>query len=126
MTDTNLSAQSSSHQEPSQPANIDHESAATDIKKVTIHIAGKSYSINCPANEEAELRAAVFYINNFVLDIKQDAPQLNQENLLVLCCLNLYEKIHEQQQSDSSQRQLSKEADLLLDKILKDAESMVK
>lgn len=126
MTDTNLSAQPSSHQEPSQPANIDHESAATDIKKVTIHIAGKSYSINCPANEEAELRAAVFYINNFVLDIKQDAPQLNQENLLVLCCLNLYEKIHEQQQSDSSQRQLSKEADLLLDKILKDAESMVK
>ena len=126
MTDTNPSSQPSPHQEPIQQGTADHEAAPTEIKKVTIHIAGKSYSINCPANEEAELRAAVFYINNFVLDIKKDAPQLNQENLLVLCCLNLYEKIHEQQQSDSSQRQISKEADQLLNKILKDAESIVK
>lgn len=122
MTDSNPSPQPTTE----AAASVDQQTTQEPIKKITIHIAGKSYSINCPANEEAELRAAVFYINNFVLDIKQDAPHLNQENLLLLCCLNLYAKIHEQQQTDTSQRQLSKEADMLLSKILKDAESMVK
>lgn len=118
----------------SNPANS-NSADATDLdtashqpepmKKVSIVIAGKTYPINCPVDGEEELRAAAFYINNFIHEIKQDAPNLSPENLLVLCCLNLYEKIHTQQKTDSTQRQLSQEANVLLDKILQDARSIL-
>ena len=108
----------------------DNQAMATEkpvpMKKVNIVIAGKNYPINCPANEEEELRAAVFYINNFIHGIQQDAPHLNQENLLVLCCLNLYEQINAQKQSNKDQHQINQDADALLNKILKDAQSIVK
>ncbi|SNT70588.1 cell division protein ZapA [Psychrobacter sp. LV10R520-6] len=95
------------------------------MKKVDIAIAGITYAIFCPINEEEELRSAVYYINNFVLDIKREAPNLGQENLLVLCCLNLYEKINAHKKTNEDQRHESKEADALLSKIMKDAQSVL-
>nr|WP_241879737.1 cell division protein ZapA [Psychrobacter sp. PraFG1]UNK06585.1 cell division protein ZapA [Psychrobacter sp. PraFG1] len=35
------------------------------------------------------------FINSFIQDLQANAPQLPQENLLVLCCLNLYEKMQQ-------------------------------
>lgn len=113
---------------PAQADAQDIDAAATQpdaMKKVSVVIAGKTYPINCPADGEEELRAATFYINNFIHDIKQGAPNLSPENLLVLCCLNLYSKIHDQQKTDNNQRQLSQEAGVLLDKILQDARSIL-
>lgn len=95
------------------------------MKKVDISIAGVTYNIFCPIHEEEALRSAVYYINNFALDIKREAPNLGQENLLVLSCLNLYEKIHSQKQIDDSQRHQSKQADVLLSKIIKDAQAIL-
>ncbi|WP_299187093.1 cell division protein ZapA [uncultured Psychrobacter sp.] len=95
------------------------------MKKVDIVIAGVTYQIYCPADEEAELRSAVYYINDFLLNIKKDAPNLSQENLLVLCCLNLYEKIHTHKKSDEETAQASKKAEALLSKIMKDAQSIL-
>lgn len=95
------------------------------MKKVDIVIAGITYQIYCPVHEEAELRSAVYYINNFLLDIKKGAPSLSQENLLVLCCLNLYEKIHTQTKANDDAAQASKQAEMLLSKIMKDAQSVL-
>lgn len=100
---------------------------AEDIpfKKVAIAIAGKTYYVNCPANEEASLHASVSYINNFALELKSDMPRIDQEDLLVLCCLNLYEKLQEQKTVITNERLVSQEADTLVKKLIKDAKSMI-
>lgn len=95
------------------------------MKKVDIVIAGVTYQIYCPINEEAELRSAVYYINDFLLNIKREAPNLGQENLLVLCCLNLYEKIHAHKKTDNETAQASKHAEALLGKIMEEAKSIL-
>ena len=95
------------------------------IKKVDISIAGVTYPIYCPVHEQEELRSAVSYINNYAQELRKDAPSLSQENLLVLCCLNLYEKIHANQRDDEDRLQESSRSDALLNKILKDAQSIL-
>lgn len=95
------------------------------FKKVAIAIAGKTYYVNCPTSEEEALRTSVSYINTFALDLKSDMPRIGQEDLLVLCCLNLYEKLQEQKASNNSERLVSQEADSLLEKLIKDAKAMI-
>lgn len=95
------------------------------IKKLNIVIAGATYTIYCPADEEAELRAAENYLNNFATNIKKEAPNLNQENLLVLSCLNLYEQINTHKTSEAEHQQQSKQNEQLLNKIMQDAQSVL-
>ena len=66
--------------------------SAQTIKKVDILINGRSYTINCPESEEPALQRAASYVNQFIKDVRQQAPQLPQEELLVLCALTLFEK----------------------------------
>lgn len=107
-------------------SNLKASSAAEPkMKKVDISIAGVSYQIYCPVDEEQELRSAVYYINNFALDIKREAPSLGQENLLVLSCLNLYEKINANKKTDDSRRHEDKQTEALLNKIMKDAQTIL-
>lgn len=100
-------------------------SAEPQIKKVDITIAGATYPIFCPAHEEEELRSAVYHINEFAIALKKESPRLSQENLLVLCCLNLYEKIHNTQKQDNERLEQSKQTEALLSKIMKDAQSIL-
>lgn len=95
------------------------------MKKVDILISGKTYSINCPEDGVDELNAASAYINDFIQELRQQAPQLSHENLLVLCCLNLYEKIHAQESLNESNTKDSEQAEILIDKIIKDTTSML-
>ena len=95
------------------------------IKKFDIIIAGATYAIYCPAEEEAELRAAESYLNAFASDIKKEAPKLNQENLLVLSCLNLYEQINTNKVADVEQQQQHKQNEHLLNKIMQEAQSIL-
>ena len=95
------------------------------IKKVDVAIAGVTYPIYCPVHEQEELHSAVSYINNYALDLKRDAPSLSQESLLVLCCLNLYEKIHTNQRNEEDRLQQSKQSEALINKIMKDAHSIL-
>ena len=95
------------------------------MKKVDINISGKTYSINCPVDEIDELHAASSFINEFIQDLRTQAPHLSHENLLVLCCLNLYEKINEQEKQGQSMAADSEQAEALLDKIIDDAKSML-
>ena len=101
------------------------KAAEPQVKKVDIAIAGVTYPIFCPVHEQEELLSAVSYINNYALDLKRDAPSLSQESILVLCCLNLYEKIHANQRSDEDRLQKDKQSQALLNKIMKDAHSIL-
>lgn len=108
-----------------QPKSSVNNAPEPQIKKVDIAIAGVTYPIYCPVHEQEELRSAVSYINNYAMDLRKDAPSLSQENLLVLCCLNLYEKIHANQRDDEDRVQKDKQSEALLNKIMKDAQSML-
>ena len=99
--------------------------AEPQIKKVDIAIAGITYPIYCPVHEEEELRAAVFYINDYVLDLRRNAPSLSQESLLVLCCLNLYEKIQTNKRDEEDRSQKDKQSVALLNKVIQDAHSIL-
>lgn len=102
-----------------------HSAPEPQIKKVDIAIAGVTYPIYCPVHEQEELRAAVSYINDFALKLRRDAPSLSQENLLVLTCLNLYEKIQTHERNEEDRLQQSKQSEALLNKIMKDAHSIL-
>ncbi|WP_372830107.1 cell division protein ZapA [Psychrobacter maritimus] len=121
-TTTNSSTVNSSAARPAAKAASTPE---PQIKKVDVAIAGVTYPIYCPVHEQEELHSAVSYINNYALDLKRDAPSLSQESLLVLCCLNLYEKIHANQRSEEDRLQQSKQSEALLNKIMKDAHSIL-
>ena len=121
-TNTNNSTVNSSAARPAAKAVSAPE---PQIKKVDVAIAGVTYPIYCPVHEQEELHSAVSYINNYALDLKRDAPSLSQESLLVLCCLNLYEKIHANQRSEEDRLQQSKQSEALLNKIMKDAHSIL-
>ena len=121
-TNTNNSMVNSSAARPAAKAASTPE---PQIKKVDVAIAGVTYPIYCPVHEQEELHSAVSYINNYALDLKRDAPSLSQESLLVLCCLNLYEKIHANQRSEEDRLQQSKQSEALLNKIMKDAHSIL-
>lgn len=97
----------------------------SQVKKVDIVIAGVTYPIYCPIHEQEELLSAVSYINNYAMDLRREAPSLSQESLLVLCCLNLYEKIHANQRSEEDRLQQDKQSEALLNKIMKDAQSIL-
>lgn len=94
----------------------------SDIKKIDIFVNGRSYTINCPASEEAGLQRSANYINQFVQDIRKHAPQLSQEELLVLCALNLYEK------AEALQQHLDKEitAKNLIQSMIEDTQTLLK
>lgn len=108
-----------------RPAAKAESAPEPQIKKVDVVIAGVTYPIYCPAHEQEELHSAVSYINNYALDLKRDAPSLSQESLLVLCCLNLYEKIHANQRDEEDRLQQTKQSEALLSKIMKDAHSIL-
>jgi cell division protein ZapA len=95
------------------------------IKKVDIAIAGVTYPIYCPVHEQEELHAAVSYINDFALNLKRDAPSLSQESLLVLSCLNLYEKIQTHERNAEDRTQQDKQSVALLNKVIQDAHSIL-
>ena len=126
-TNTNNSTVNSStvNSSAARPAAKATSAPEPQIKKVDVAIAGVTYPIYCPVHEQEELHSAVSYINNYALDLKRDAPSLSQESLLVLCCLNLYEKIHANQRSEEDRLQQSKQSEALLNKIMKDAHSIL-
>ena len=95
------------------------------IKKVDIAIAGVTYPIYCPVHEQEELHAAVSYINDYALNLKRDAPSLSQESLLVLSCLNLYEKIQTHERNEEDRSQQDKQSVALLNKVIQDAHSIL-
>lgn len=100
-------------------------SAEPQMKKVDISIAGTTYPINCPVHEEEELRAAVFYINDYVLNLRKNSPSLSQDSLLLLCCLNLHETVQTNKRGEEDRSQQEKQSVALLSKVIQDAHSIL-
>lgn len=131
----NAQAQKSLSNNANMPTNTQSNAARPDakvtsapepqIKKVDIAIAGVTYPIYCPVHEQEELHAAVSYINDFALNLKRDAPSLSQESLLVLSCLNLYEKIQTHERNAEDRTQQDKQSVALLNKVIQDAHSIL-
>lgn len=105
-----------------QEENYQEESTETEpeITAVDIQILNKNYTINCPVGEETELLDASDFINSFIDDLRSQAPQLGHENLLVLCCLNLYEKLQQAKTETSDSEQDIAQANQLLDQMIQD------
>ena len=91
---------------------------------VKISIMGKTYTITCPEDEQDELQTASRYIDNFVQDIRNQAPHLSHENLLVLCCLNLYAESQGHQQTAKRASEEAKQIHTLLDKVLSEMQAL--
>ena len=70
--------------------------------------------------EEHELFAASDFINNFIEDLRAQAPHLPHENLLVLCCLNLYEKLQQSKNSATANEQSIEQANQLIEQMIQD------
>lgn len=87
---------------------------------IDISILDKNYTINCPVGEEQELFAASDFINNFIEDLRAQAPQLPHENLLVLCCLNLYEKLQQSKNHAIANEQSIEQANQLIEQMIQD------
>ncbi len=138
MTDDNST--STANQKPlpdNAPTVADANAAKTDanetstnapdvqMKKVDIVITGVTYSVLCPIDEQKKLQEAVAYINSFARDIRKDAPNLSQEKLLLLFCLNLYEEISTYKNANIKYLSDGRQSEVLLSKILKDAQSIL-
>ena len=62
------------------------------------------------------MQRAASYINQFMQDVRRQAPQLPQEELLVLCALTLFEKSENLQRYQENESQ----AQDLVGKMLED------
>lgn len=93
----------------------------SDYKKIDIFINGHSYGINCPASEEDNLKRAATYIQKFIQDIRKHAPNIAQDELLVLCALSLFEKSENLQQHIDQELQ----AKTLVEEMLNDTKKMI-
>lgn len=131
LTMQNLSTQKPTSNQPASrpmPTNskqTQHITKKSETKLVDVVISGVTYPIQCPANEVHALQKASDFINQFIGDIRKQAPTLSHENLLVLCCLNLYEQI-DSQKSQHKHHQLENERmQVLIKKISQDAQSIL-
>ena len=99
---------------------LPEQTAEPEFAAIDISILNKEYTINCPVGEEQELFDASQFINTFIKDLQQQAPQLPHENLLVLCCLNLYEKLQQSKNAANDNEQSIAQANQLVDQMIKD------
>ncbi|EGK09476.1 cell division protein ZapA [Psychrobacter sanguinis] len=91
-----------------------------EFATVNISILSKDYTINCPVGEEYELFEASDFINNFIEDLRSQAPHLPHENLLVLCCLNLYEKLQQSKNAAAEVEKGMDQANQLIARMIED------
>lgn len=122
---TNQSASKFATSTRSQSLEQNRLNKKPELKLVDVVISGVTYPIQCPADEVQSLQKASDFINQFISDIRKQAPTLNHENLLVLCCLNLYEQIDSQQLQQKHHQLENERMQALINKISQDANSIL-
>ena len=76
---------------------------STDAQAVSIQLLEKEYSINCPADAEAELLASADFLNEKMREIRQSGKVLGLERIAVMAALNLaHELLHAKQDYNHS------------------------
>lgn len=122
---TNQSASKFATSTRSQSLEQNRLNKKPELKLVDVVISGVTYPIQCPADEVQSLQKASDFINQFISDIRKQAPTLNHENLLVLCCLNLHEQIDSQQLQQKHHQLENERMQALINKISQDANSIL-
>ncbi len=123
-TATNIANEATETVESTEATEAESEKSV-EMRTVDVVVAGSTYPVNCPVGEKEELDKVVLYINHFSRDIRKSAPSLNHENILVLCCLNMYEEMKQHRNAQASIRHQDKKVQELLDRITEDAESIL-
>lgn len=97
------------------------------ITSVDISIAGTPHRISCPSSEVATLNRISDEMNDALRDIRRAAQgkNLNNEALLVLHCLDLYDRIATLQEKLDTLSQNHQSASALIDKIIKDTQAVI-
>lgn len=100
------------------------QSPPEDHVQVDLSISGKTYVLRAPKNDVAMLENAERKINEFIQTARKNSPNLTQEALLVLCALDLYQQSYKAQERTQMLGAQEERARALIDKILKDAQSI--
>lgn len=95
--------------------------------RVDITIAGMPHKIACPQSDVDNLRDNAMRLHESLIQLRQQVTgkSPNNEELLVLHCLDLYDQISELKARQKLFNDTSQRADALLDKILSQANSLL-
>ncbi|OOR92840.1 cell division protein ZapA [Moraxella caviae] len=98
------------------------------MKPVDISISGTPHRIICPSDEVKNLEATADHINQKLRDIRKNirGKTPTNEELLVLLCLDLHDQVQQLKHEVKSHEDSSSQALALIDKITKDARSVLK
>ncbi|STZ07911.1 Uncharacterized protein conserved in bacteria [Moraxella caprae] len=109
---------------PTKPAD---KADKPSFKAVDLSIAGSSHRITCPVDEVAQLEQAGAYINDKIRELRRAVKGKNPSNeeLLVLTCLELYDQCQILKNDRRNQLLDSERAKALIEKITKDARSVL-
>ncbi|MDF2182644.1 cell division protein ZapA [Neptuniibacter sp. CAU 1671] len=69
---------------------------------VTIKLLGKEYSINCPADAEAELLTSAVLLNEKMQEIRKTGKVLGLERIAIMAALNLAHELLQSKQNVNS------------------------
>lgn len=99
-----------------------------ELRPVHISIAGTPHRIICPADRVKSLESSAEKLNEKIREIRQatKGKVLNNEELLVLACLDLYDQVQGLNATISAHEQAQNQAAALIEKINKDALSVLR
>lgn len=94
---------------------------------VNITIAGTPHNIACPDTEVDNVRQYAERLHENLINLRQEikGKNLNNEVLLVLHCFELYEQLTELKARQKFANDDSQRADMLLDKLIKNAKALL-
>ncbi|MDI4497910.1 cell division protein ZapA [Moraxella nonliquefaciens] len=112
---------------PKAPTKTTNKADKPNFKVVDLSIAGSSHRITCPIDEVAQLEQAGTYINDKIRELRRAIKGKNPSNeeLLVLTCLELYDQCRSLNNDRKNQILANERAKALIEKITKDARSVL-
>lgn len=116
------------HQTQNNDLNESTPKHRTESKPVHLSIAGTPHRIICPINEVKSLELAAEKLNEQIREIRQEikGKTPTNEELLVLVCLDLYDQVQSLTQDIQRHKHENNQAVALIDKINKDAQSVLR
>ncbi|UNU73733.1 cell division protein ZapA [Moraxella nasovis] len=127
MTDTTKTADNT--QKPNQITNMkDAVNKNSTVKPVSISISGTTHRIACPADKIKQLEATADKLNEKIRTLRRAISNKspNNEELLVLVCLELLDQLQNLQDALYQKSLNDKKIDLLIDKITQDIQAVSK
>ncbi|MCL1623306.1 cell division protein ZapA [Moraxella sp. Tifton1] len=109
---------------------MSHNTSTNNTKPQSVHIsiAGTPHRIICPSDRVKSLEITADKLNEKIRQIRQESKGkiLNNEELLVLVCLDLYDQVQELSADIHTKEQSANQAIVLIEKINKDAQSVLR